>query len=101
MARLCTLLPWRGSVSLFHGCDRGGTADPALVCELAGSPAARGSHSSLLVPGERRLRLHEEGSKLSVLALGALFQGSLHPVEGCIPFQKGIPSSVKFYPHPL
>lgn len=56
---------------------------------------------SLLVPGERRLRLREEGSKLSVLALGALFQGSLHPVEGCIPFQKGIPSSVKFYPHPL
>lgn len=44
MARpfLFILLP---SVSLFHGCDRGGTAAPALVCELAGSPAARGSQS--------------------------------------------------------
>lgn len=86
---LCILFPWSRS----HGCDREGTADSALACERAGSPAPG---VLTLPPGAWGTQAPAPGrrSKLSVLGMGALFQGFLHP------FQKGIPSSVKFYPHP-
>lgn len=113
------------SLSPVRGCLLGGQATPPHLAPIeapAHSPAAAIGEGwltlhvcvswlvslrpgvlslSLLVPGECTLGLREGGSRPSLLGMGVLFQGFLHPVEGCPPFQKGIPSSVKFYPHPL